>query len=554
MVARSSRTLAFLSLIVLAVLLLPILAMSDDLESASAALAEQSFALLHDLSSRSNAKSNQLIGPIASLAGDADSLRQSLARKDTRAAQNAMAALMSDGATIDQALANNPKALEAEEWIGLKQQLDKLARAIAACAADDPHCKGSSGSSATAGSPAKESLPDSGGPHIVIASREFDGARLRLKGYLEGAGLKSAGLYEGSKELKAFKVDGVAGRQRVEFDLRLSDPSPLSVLRVVDSNGRNDQAPVLDAASEGGSEFVAAPSALASMLSAGGAGEPPPTTLDNTAEIPSHGPLLPSPSKRHTLGSRLADVHVTVMSLNRIANLPPTYEVVGRISGQGITRAGIYLDGRLIQTIPIVPGAKEISFDRQFRAEGGQTSIRAYSVGNRFIEEPLALDEASDPNELSAYANRATVLTAPISSAPVAIALSAIRPLGGGMYLVDGVISGANLATAGLYQNGVLVQNINLNSGMGGALGALAGVPRSVNFSVRFNPSAGPATIRAFDRTGAFAEQPILVAGSVPYIAGSPNSLSAGVANPLYGRSIPNVHYPSGRSFSAPLW
>jgi hypothetical protein len=557
MVKGTKRTLALVLLGVLATFFFRAEVRADDLQSVSARLAEQSFRVLHRLTGSSDAESSQLIGSLASLADDAESLRQALVLNDRRAAQAAMASLVSDRQTIDQALSHNPGTLKLEEWANLRAQLDKLVREMAACrTASDAICEKAT-SSESKGKSRTESLTDAGGPHIVIVSRESDGAGVRLKGYFEGIDLKSAGIYEGSKELRAFKVDGLAGRQRVEFDLRLEDPSAFSLLRVVDAAGKSAQAFVAENTSElaAASSDAAIPSGPATAASASDSDLGRPIAgLNDTAEIPSYGPLLPSPSKRHTLASRLGDARIDVLSLTRIATLPPTYEIVGRIHGRGITRAGIYLDGRLVETIPIVPGANDTTFDRQFRAEARRATIRAYSVGNQFIEEPLVLDEARDSAQPLPYAD-GVPLAAPLqSSAPIRIQVTSIRPLTGGTYLVNGVISGANLAAAGLYQNGVLVQNIDLNVGVAGAPSAFSAIPRSINFSVRFNPSAGPATIRAFDRTGAFSEQPLVVASLTPYLSVPPNSLPAGIGNPLYGRGIPNARYPVGIGSGSALW
>jgi hypothetical protein len=63
----------------------------------------------------------------------------------------------------------------------------------------------------------------------------------------------------------------------------------------------------------------------------------------------------------------------------------------------------------------------------------------------------------------------------------------------------------------------------------------IPGASRNVNFNVRFNPQAGPATIRAFDSSGGYNEQPIVVAGGMnPYGGANPFGINPYGTNP-YG-------------------
>src|SRR5262249_6944794 len=217
-----------------------------------------------------------------------------------------------------------------------RQQVEKLTHEIPPCgAACGPPPIAASG--ASRGS-ALDSNGPGYGPQITITSRESNDAFVHLKGYFEGTDLKSAGIYDGSKQIKAFKVDGVSGRQRVEFDLKLEDPSVATTLRVADADSKAARASVL----EPGLQPPASPdtkvlstSGSPEMSAAGS--EPPPNFNDDssTAEIPSHGPMMPSPSKRRTLGNKLADVRINITSVTRTGNLPPTYEIVGQIQGRG---------------------------------------------------------------------------------------------------------------------------------------------------------------------------------------------------------------------------
>jgi hypothetical protein len=75
---------------------------------------------------------------------------------------------------------------------------------------------------------------------------------------------------------------------------------------------------------------------------------------------------------------------------------------------------------------------------------------------------------------------------------------------------------------------------------------------RTVNFNIKVNPYAGPATIRAFDTDGSYAEQPLVLAGfgsssTNVYSNGNPYG---GVSNP----SSPNLSAPGMPGASRPLW
>jgi hypothetical protein len=264
---------------------------------------------------------------------------------------------------------------------------------------------------------------------------------------------------------------------------------------------------------------------------------------------------MPSPSKRHALTSRLGEVRIDILGVTRTRNLPPTYEIFGQITGRGVTRAGIYLDGKLFQRIPTTGSANYTSFDQQIVARGGSTTIRAYSLGNQFVEQSVDLLDAGDTAELRDYVDRGPVVTAPLAAAGIAIQITGILPAGGSLYIVNGIISGPDIASAGLYQNGVLAQNIGVVTGLTGILGALIpGSSRSINFSAPFNPYAGTATIRAFNSTGAFTEQAVVVAGLPPSGAPWPTSAYGAAGTVPPGGRIPPSGYPNRLGPTRPLW
>jgi hypothetical protein len=478
-----------------------------------------------------------------------------------------LAALQSDRIAVDEALKQHPNALPHDEWDALKRQVDALAQQIPPCSKDSACAPAEATKSPSAVASAASNAGDS--PRIVISSRERSEQGVRLRGYFEGAGLKSAGIYDGSERVKAFKVDDVLGSQRVEFDLRLENPSPAIVLRVTDRNGRIAEAPAIDADQPDSSPLGSATAAEAPGMTGSTEGSrliPDSGGDEDTAEIPSHGPVLPSPSKRHTLGSRLADVQINILGVTQTRNLPPAYEVIGQIAGRGITHAGVYLDGGLVRPIPIINGASYTSFDQQVVVQSGSVTIRAYGIGSQFVEQSVDLFDAQDASELADTEDGALVSTSPIVTTPpivattpmlasgIAVQITGVRPVAGNLYAVSGIISGPNIASAGLYQNGVLAQNIGLGNGLAGALGALIpGSSRSINFNARFNPYAGPATIRAFDMSGAYTEQPIVVAGLSPGGIPWPGSPYTGTRNfPGVGSAL--NPYMSSPGATRPLW
>jgi hypothetical protein len=388
------------------------LSYAGDIESVSARLTEQSFRLLDQLSTHDADHPNSLVGPVAVFAGDADGLRRALTMGDVRSVHSRMASLQADASKLDHVLSQYPNAIAAIQWSSITHQMLELTHEIepggpgssvpnSFGTREDKRCEGCRIETA-----AKKPIPAvpneangaDDGPRILITSRESAGGFLWLKGYFEGNALNSAGLFEGASQLKAFKVSGITGRQRVDFDLRLEEPSSATILRVSDIDGRTVEAPVLGVDSpwprlpppteipSGSTPPIAPPD---------GRGVSPNSDEDSTtAEIPSHGPLLPSPSKRHALVSKLGDVQIRILNVKRTSDFPPTYEIIGEIAGRGITRAGIYLNGRLLQSIPIIDSADDTRFERRIIVREGSTVIRAYTAGNYFVEQPIDLSDA----------------------------------------------------------------------------------------------------------------------------------------------------------------
>jgi hypothetical protein len=523
---------------------------ADDPSAIATQLSDGAFAMLKSLNTQNRGGgSSPLLGPVASFAGDAQTLSHALANGDRGGASNALGQLQSDRSTVDAALGAHPGALNATDWGKLRGQLDALAKQVPASASGS----GSIGAAGSIihGSSAPPSESGTAGtstsvgaaPKVVIDSRTFNGSDVRLKGYFEGTALKTAGIYQGRRRVRGFKVNDVLGEQRVQFDIGLQNPTPDAVIRIVDVDGRVGEASVLDPAMSAGDALASnAPSEppRVEVLRDSRSGTPETSGSEspggNTAEIPSHGPVTLSPSKRHTLGGKLGNVQIQIISSAQINTMPPTYEVVGQIQGRGITHAGIYVDDRLVKKIPIEDGANSTSFDQRFSMNGGAASIRAYGVGNQYVES--SLDLGASTGIAMAPMMRGPMMGVPMQYPGSAVVkITSVRQIAPSLDVVTGVISGSNVTAAGLYQNGMLVQNLALSKGIAGSLlGALIpGVTRNVNFSARFNPNAGQAVVRVFDSSGAYTDQPVMVAGMNPYGGYGMNPYGGYGTNPYGG-------------------
>ena len=172
-------------------------------------------------------------------------------------------------------------------------------------------------------------------------------------------------------------------------------------------------------------------------------------------------------------------------------------------------------------------------------------------TGSRFVEQPVDLNDAEDGTFSDSGDGIGAI--SPMSTPGIAIQITGLHPAPGNLYVVSGIISGTNVVSAGLYQNGVLRQPINLDSALSGVLGTLVpGSSHSVSFNAPFNPYSGPATIRAFDSTGAYTEQPIVIPASSQYKdAWSNPSYRAGSLP--YGRSTIKP-YRNSLGSTRPLW
>ena len=406
----------------------------ENAKVASGELSNQAFALLNSLATSNpdgsaNAGGKSLVGPIASFAGDAQTLNQALGAGDTAAARRATAALDADEASVDSALKAHQGAIKTAEWDSLKHQLAAIEKsvppapassavaagaappiaavppAVPAAAAAPLADPGPSGAGATASSSGAAA-----GPSIKIESRHTVGDVTRIKGYFEGTALKSAGIYEGDQNVKPIRVDHVIGQQKVDFELALRDADVMTNVRVFDQAGRMATASVF------GEESTALASSghESGVVVDRGAGA---TEGSNTAEIPSArapasgGLEGSSPGADEGLdeggsgglggglgggglSSPVGNVQINIESINPVNALSHTYQVAGQIIGRGVHSAAIYVDGRPVKRIPVSRGAPVSNFHTTFMMNGVSATIRAFGAGNQYVESSIELPPA----------------------------------------------------------------------------------------------------------------------------------------------------------------
>ena len=399
---------------------------ADD-ASEAVQLSDHAFAMLNAMNAASG-KPGPMLEPAASLAGDAHALSTALSAHDKAGASSAMGAILSDRDRIE-AAAKVVGGRYPEQWDDIREKIAALEKTV-------PASKGSIGSAGPSSMPPPASIPAvSAGPKIPVApkiainSRVFKAGIVRVKGFLEGTDLKSAGIYDGDQKSKDIDVASTPGEQRINFDFSIQQPSPSQSIRVTDSYGREASAmiapdPAGVGAMKGNEELievepgagassggVATSSGSSSSGSSAGSSPEPlasagPAVRNNTAEIPRRADEH-SPSHRHmnegsTLGP-LTNVQINVIDAEELMSAPGTVEVVGQIAGPGVRRAGIYVNNRLVKSIPVSTSGYS-SFDVTFPMPAGSDArIRAYGNGNDFIE--ASIDTVGGGAGMSEYRN-----------------------------------------------------------------------------------------------------------------------------------------------------
>jgi hypothetical protein len=373
---------------------------SDDIRADAQHLSDSSFAILNTLTSDSSkANAGDVIGAMASFAGDAQTLSAALAKSDNDAAGAAMTALVADRRAVDDALVRNPHAIDSSKWGPLKAELASIQSKVPASGGSMAKGAGGEPSSGVVKPPASEAaatVPDGSAPRVEITSRETDDTGLHLKGYLQGTNLKSAGIYDSDAMIQKIDLAPVPGAQRVLLDFKLEQVSSSETIRVEDASGRAAEVHIADnptPAVESGAHEK-----MIELGGGAGAADAPPVELAsrgpvNTAEIP-----IKSPSRRHIHSNDnlapLTDVQINILAVQQSISEAEGYQVIGQIAGNNVHRAGIYIDGRLVKPIAVSPGS-DTSFNVSFTMFGKEATIRAYGVGSNYVESSIDLSTAN---------------------------------------------------------------------------------------------------------------------------------------------------------------
>jgi hypothetical protein len=565
----------------------PALAAADP-KALSSQMSDAAFALLASLTKDHDTPS-PLLGPVGVFAADSQKLSAALAGGHRRAAAVAMASLKADADAVDKAAAG--AGPDAAKWKAIRADFDSLAGLVPAAPAGAAAAAFAEPEPAAAPVPAV--APESEGPSSPLAvnidSSQMVGADvLRLKGSLRGRDIRSAGIYLGNSRLGKLALKPARGSREIDFSLEIHHPAPGAVLRIYDLSGRSAEAPIMNGpvvmrSSESAQPPAAAPSSAPSLdsdddLASGGPDlaspapdlndelkpPEPDATGDNTKEIPAAVTPPSGPKRRmrsHLRARGASDVRIRIDDLSAVGAGMRQYRVRGQIVGSELLRAGIYVDGRLEREIPLNGGAGLVAtnFAQTFDAAGSQAAIRVYRGRGDFTESSIDLGTAdaggADSNIALGSVLGGSIASNPAASNPygtglnpdrLAVQITSVQAAAPSLYLVSGMISGRNLASAGLYQNGVLVQNFSV-SGSGGIGGLISGlmpsVSRQVPFTGRFNPAQGYATVRVFDRSGMMAEQPVMGGGTGYGVNPYANPYGSGAVNPYvsnpYGGASP---------------
>jgi len=402
----------------------------SDPKSLASDLSNGAFALLNSLNAETaEGTASPVVGQVASFAGDAQTLSQALGSGNNAGAQRAMGSLQSDAAALDSALKDHPRAVKAERWASLKQQLAELQKSVPAAPASaipasavpamggppaatppPPPSAMSAGTEGGSGAGSAPSAPPAAAenlsrePQVKIDSRWAEGEITHVKGFFEGANLKSAGIYEGGSRVRAIKVDHILGLQKVEFELALHDADITTNIRVYDNAGRKAIASVFG----GATTALAGSDTVAGVEVDRGSGD---TSGGNAIEIPSHGRTAAAPEpdlgappageedEGGGLGGEglgaparpVGNVQINITAVNVVNAVSHIYQVTGQIAGRGVRRAGIYVDGRLVKRLPVSSGSGYNTFDTTFIMNGGNATIRAFGAGNQYVESSIQM-------------------------------------------------------------------------------------------------------------------------------------------------------------------
>lgn len=379
----------------MAVAILPRAVRADVTQDAQR-LSDTAFTMLNALSSSSAPGASEAQGAIASFAGDAQSLASALGRSDNAAAGQAMAALVADRRSVDKVVAQYPGAINTAQWAELKSLLVALERDVPASHWKEVPPAAAAAAAAAAGAPDVPPPPSETAmlgpaPVVKVTSRVFESGGVRVLGYIDGTDLQSAGIYEGDNLLHPIQLGSTKAEQRINFNFKLIDANGKDTIRVTDAVGRTAEARVapqmaIAAPSSSGDSKLIEIGPDTGVVSSGSTPMEVASGTANIYEIPSHKGVRRPRFKGPNGASELADVQVNILGVLGTST-PDTYQVVGQITGSGIYRAGIYVDGKLVKPIPLT--AAYTSFDVAFTKLGKRASIRVYDRHNNFVESQI---------------------------------------------------------------------------------------------------------------------------------------------------------------------
>jgi len=393
-VALGRRASLFAVLVAAALSLIVGSSFADDPKAAAVQLSDQAFALLGSVGSSDASK--PLMGPIAGFAGDAQTLSTALGKGDRSAAGNAIAELQTDRGAVDNAIRAHPGIIDNAKWESLKNQLDALTKAIPPSVASAPPA-------AIVGSLGGGEVRPHGDLKVKIESLGVDAEQItHVKGYLAGHDLASAGVYSGGREIRALDIGPPPerGSLRIQFDIQLAEIEPGTVVRVYDKFGHSAEAQIAAGASSSSSSSSVEPAERAEPADTGGVivnhgdeTSPPSDGGANTAEIPANAP--PSPSKRHIKShiGPLSDVQINIDNVAIVDSALREFQVTGRIAGNRVERAAIYVDGRLSQELDLAsPDSFGVrAFNQTFVLNGNSATIRVYGSGDQYVENSIRM-------------------------------------------------------------------------------------------------------------------------------------------------------------------
>ncbi len=371
-------------------------ARADSPQTVASELSDRAFSMLNSINA-APADTGPLLGPVANLASDAQTLSAALGRGDSVTAGRAMAAVQKDRGAVETMLRAGNHLPDAGQWKLIEGQIAALARSVhpiaGAIATGVPP-------ESTAASAAKFPPEAPPAPQVVIESRAFSDGAVRVRGYMQGTDLKSAGIFNNDQLVKPLEFGSASGPERVRFDLSIEAPTASQSIQVTDALDRIGRAPVapdvaaLPNTRSGGEKVIELGGGVASdSVASAGPGLPPamPETRNNTVEIPPANTLDKSEGGTGRrlpggAGGNLTGVQINVIFADEVMDQPGNFQVVGQISGGGVHRAGVYVDGRMVRPIPISPGSYS-AFDVTFPLIAGkEATIRAYGVGSNYVE------------------------------------------------------------------------------------------------------------------------------------------------------------------------